>query len=207
MPRAPQPAPHQPDPTDPQRDPAPDHRTDQPPSNHGVPPALVTLAPATTKPSREPATSSGAPNQAHDHEVSLGYYAIAVRRNLASFAMCSLLAIASAACTGSNSTSKHERKHAGTTSVIGKLQAANLERFSLASSARPTSQPSAGSGAQRISASSCFLCSPPSARAPGLLLQPSSQAPPRQFASQSRSQSHSATGSCARLRSVASLEY
>ena len=66
----------------------------------------------------------------------LEYYAIAVRRNLASFAMCSLLAIASAACTGSNSTSKHEREHAGTTSVIGKPQAANLAMSSGRSSAQ-----------------------------------------------------------------------
>ena len=40
--------------------------------------------------------------------------------------MCSLLAIASAACTSSNSTGKHEREHAGTASVIGRPQAANL---------------------------------------------------------------------------------
>ena len=49
-----------------------------------------------------------------------------MRRSLACLAMCSLLAIASAACTGSNGTGKHEREHAGTASVIGRPQAANL---------------------------------------------------------------------------------
>jgi hypothetical protein len=59
-----------------------------------------------------------------------------VRRNLACFAMCSLLAIASAACTGSNSTGKHEREHTGTTSVIGRPQAAKLAMSSGRSSAQ-----------------------------------------------------------------------
>jgi hypothetical protein len=59
-----------------------------------------------------------------------------VRRNLAFFAMCSLLAIASAACTGSNGTGKHEQEHAGTTSVIGRPQAANLAMSSGRSSAQ-----------------------------------------------------------------------
>jgi hypothetical protein len=49
-----------------------------------------------------------------------------VRRNLAYLAMCSLLALASAACTGSNNTSNHQREHAGTAGVIGRRQAANL---------------------------------------------------------------------------------
>ena len=40
--------------------------------------------------------------------------------------MCSVLAIASAACTGSNGTGKHDQEYAGTTSVIGRPQAANL---------------------------------------------------------------------------------
>ena len=50
--------------------------------------------------------------------------------------MCGLLAIASAACTGSNGTGKHEPEHAGTTSVIGRPQAANLALASGRSSAR-----------------------------------------------------------------------
>jgi hypothetical protein len=50
--------------------------------------------------------------------------------------MCSLLAIASAACTGSTSTSKHEQEHAGTTSVIGRPQAANLAMSSGRASAQ-----------------------------------------------------------------------
>ena len=47
-----------------------------------------------------------------------------MRRNLACVALCSVLA--SAACTGSTSTGQHQREHAGTTSVIGRPQAANL---------------------------------------------------------------------------------
>ena len=49
--------------------------------------------------------------------------------------MCSLLATASAACTGSNG-GKHEPEHAGTTSVIGRPQAANLAMSSGRSSAQ-----------------------------------------------------------------------
>jgi hypothetical protein len=49
-----------------------------------------------------------------------------VRRTLACLAMCSMLAIAGTACTGSTSTGNHEREHAGTASVIGRPQAANL---------------------------------------------------------------------------------
>jgi hypothetical protein len=47
-----------------------------------------------------------------------------------------VLAIASAACTGSNSTGNHEREHAGTAGVIGKPQAANLAMSSGHSSAQ-----------------------------------------------------------------------
>jgi hypothetical protein len=50
--------------------------------------------------------------------------------------MCSLLAVASAACTGSTSTSKGEQEHAGTPSVIGRPQAANLAMSSGRSSAQ-----------------------------------------------------------------------
>src|SRR5580704_1904685 len=50
--------------------------------------------------------------------------------------MCSLLAIASAACTGSTSTSKGEQEHAGTPSVIGRPQAANLAMSTGRSSAQ-----------------------------------------------------------------------
>ena len=57
-------------------------------------------------------------------------------RNLACFTLCGLLAIASAACTDSNRTSKHQREHAGTTSVIGRPQAANLAMSSGRSSAQ-----------------------------------------------------------------------
>src|ERR1700720_1002821 len=49
--------------------------------------------------------------------------------------MCSLLAIAGAACTGSTSTGS-QRKHAGTASVIGRPQAANLAMSSGRSSAQ-----------------------------------------------------------------------
>ena len=59
-----------------------------------------------------------------------------MRRNLACFAMCSLLAIASAACTGSNSTGQHEREHARATRVIGRPQTANLAMSSGRSSAQ-----------------------------------------------------------------------
>ena len=59
-----------------------------------------------------------------------------MRRNLACLAMCGLLAIASAACTGSTSTGKHEREHTGTKSVIGRPQAANLAMSSGRSSAQ-----------------------------------------------------------------------
>ena len=59
-----------------------------------------------------------------------------MRRNLACLAMCSLLAIASAACTGSTSTGKHQREHAGTPSVTGRPQAANLAMSSGRSSAQ-----------------------------------------------------------------------
>lgn len=58
-----------------------------------------------------------------------------MRRHLACLAMCSLLAIASAACTGSTSTGDHQREQAGTTSVIGRPQAANLAMSSGRSSA------------------------------------------------------------------------
>jgi hypothetical protein len=50
--------------------------------------------------------------------------------------MGSVLAIASAACTGSTSTGHHEPEHAGTTSVIGRPQAANLALPSGRSSAQ-----------------------------------------------------------------------
>src|ERR1700747_693365 len=50
--------------------------------------------------------------------------------------MCSMLAIAGAACTGSTSTGDHEREHAGTASVIGRPQAANLALSSGHSSAQ-----------------------------------------------------------------------
>jgi hypothetical protein len=59
-----------------------------------------------------------------------------VRRNLACLAMCGVLAIASAACTGSNGTGTHEQEHAGTTSVTGRPQAANLAMSSGRSSAQ-----------------------------------------------------------------------
>ena len=49
--------------------------------------------------------------------------------------MCSLLAVASAACTGSTST-RHQPERAGTTSIIGRPQAANLALASGRSSAR-----------------------------------------------------------------------
>jgi len=49
--------------------------------------------------------------------------------------MSSLLAIASAACTGSTSTGIHQREHAGTAGVIGRPQAANLAMSSGRSSA------------------------------------------------------------------------
>jgi len=49
-----------------------------------------------------------------------------MRRNLACVAMCSVLAIVIAACTGSTSTGQHQREYAGTASVIGTPQAANL---------------------------------------------------------------------------------
>jgi hypothetical protein len=61
---------------------------------------------------------------------------MAVRRNLACLAVCSLLAIASAACAGSTSTGKYQREHAGTASVTGRPQAANLAMPSGRSSAR-----------------------------------------------------------------------
>lgn len=63
-------------------------------------------------------------------------YAVAVRYNLACFATCSLLAIASAACTGSNNTGNHEREPTGAASVIGRPQAANLAMSSGRSSAQ-----------------------------------------------------------------------
>jgi hypothetical protein len=50
--------------------------------------------------------------------------------------MCGMLAITSAACTASNRTGKHERQHAGTVSVIGRPQAANLALSSGHSSAQ-----------------------------------------------------------------------
>ena len=59
-----------------------------------------------------------------------------MRRNLACCALCSLLALASAACTGSASTGQREPGHAGTTSVIGRAQAANLALASGRSSAQ-----------------------------------------------------------------------
>ena len=49
--------------------------------------------------------------------------------------MASLLAIAGAACTGSNGPGNHEQEHGGTTSVIGRPQAANLAMPSGRSSA------------------------------------------------------------------------
>lgn len=58
-----------------------------------------------------------------------------MRRRLACLAMCSLLAIASIACTGGASTSKHEQEQAGTTRVIGP-QAATLAMASGRSSAQ-----------------------------------------------------------------------
>ena len=57
-----------------------------------------------------------------------------MRRNLARLALCSLLAIGSAACTGS--TRPHEPEHTGAISVAGKPQAANLAMPSGRSSAR-----------------------------------------------------------------------
>jgi hypothetical protein len=68
----------------------------------------------------------------------LGYLAqtVAVRRLLACLAMCSLLAIVSAACTGSNNSGEHGRQHTPAASVIGKPQAANLAMSSGRSSAR-----------------------------------------------------------------------
>lgn len=59
-----------------------------------------------------------------------------MRRNLACLAICGLLAIASAACTGSKDNGEHGREHAGGTSVIGRPQAANLAMSSGRSSAR-----------------------------------------------------------------------
>jgi hypothetical protein len=59
-----------------------------------------------------------------------------VRRYVAYFAICSLLAIASAACTGSTSAGTHQREQAGTTSVIGRPQAANLAMSTGRSSAQ-----------------------------------------------------------------------
>ena len=58
-----------------------------------------------------------------------------MRRQLACLALCSFLAIASAACTGSTSTGTHQQEHAGTTSVTGRPQAANLAMSSGRSSA------------------------------------------------------------------------
>ncbi len=170
------------------------------------------------------------PAQSH-----LAKYAVAVRNNLACFATCSLLAIASAACTGSNRNGEHDREHTAPTSVIGRPQAANPAMSSGRSSARyvitapdparyafdvSVSAPASVDvavridtwygaefpgilvsshqsdwcrlRARRMSASNGFLCSPPSARAPGLSLPPSRQAPPRQFASSSHSQGPSA---------------
>ena len=49
-----------------------------------------------------------------------------MRRNLACFAVCGLLAIASAGCTGGNSTGHHKPEHARTASVVGRPQTANL---------------------------------------------------------------------------------
>lgn len=59
-----------------------------------------------------------------------------MRRNLVCLALCSVLAIASAACTGSNSTVSHQLDHTGTIGVIGHPQAANLAMSSGHSSAR-----------------------------------------------------------------------
>ena len=50
--------------------------------------------------------------------------------------MCGALAIASAACTGGNSTGEHERQQAGTASIIGRPQAASLALSSGRSSAQ-----------------------------------------------------------------------
>jgi hypothetical protein len=58
-----------------------------------------------------------------------------MRRNLACCALCSLLVLASAACTGRASTGQREPVHAGTTSVIGRPQAASLAMASGRSSA------------------------------------------------------------------------
>jgi hypothetical protein len=68
--------------------------------------------------------------------VPLDRYAVAVRHNLACLAMCSLLALASAACTGSDNTGKHQREHVETPTAIGKPQAANLAMPSGRSSAQ-----------------------------------------------------------------------
>ena len=59
-----------------------------------------------------------------------------MRRNLACCALGSLLALASAACTASTSTGQRDREHPGTTSLIGRPQAANLAMASGRSSVR-----------------------------------------------------------------------
>ena len=59
-----------------------------------------------------------------------------MRRYLACLAMCSLLAIASAACTGSENKGEDGREHTAGSSVIGRPQAANLAMSSGRSSAR-----------------------------------------------------------------------
>lgn len=75
----------------------------------------------------------GADKPAQSH---LANYAVAVRRYLAYFATCSLLAVAGAACTGSNNPGGHRREHTGDASVIGRPQAANLAMSGGRSSAR-----------------------------------------------------------------------
>ena len=49
-----------------------------------------------------------------------------MRRNFARFAVCSLLAIGSAGCTGGNTSGHNIQKHPRAASVIGRPQTANL---------------------------------------------------------------------------------